>query len=235
MVTGSTKGGAMQFTVNGKPLEVALRHLMIAGWTGRDREALESHIAEMVAVGIAAPATVPIYYPIAAALLTGEEVIQVVGPQTSGEVEPMLLQVGRRRYLGLASDHTDRALAGRSIGLAKQVCAKPCATALWPWEEVADRLDDLRLESWIMDEASGDWLPYQRGTLAAIRPLAELAADSGLMARADDGPAALLCGTLGVLTGGVRAASRFRMSLVDEMRGRAIRHQYEVEELPEIR
>lgn len=225
----------MQFTVNGKPLEVTPRHLMVAGWTGRDREALESHIAEMVAVGIAAPASVPVYYPIAPALLTQAEVIRVIGPRTSGEVEPMVLQIGGRRYLGLASDHTDRALAGHSVGLAKQVCAKPCAPALWPWDEVADRLDGLRLESWIGDEATGDWLPYQRGTLAAIRPLAELVADCGLMARAGDGPAVLLCGTLGVLAGGVRAASRFRMSLVDEARGRAIRHQYEVEELPEIR
>ncbi len=223
----------MQFTVGGKPLEVALRHLTVAGWTGRDREALEHHIREMVALGFPAPASVPVHYPIAAALLTHDAAIQTIGPQTSGEVEPMILQIGRKRYLGLASDHTDRALAAHSIGLAKQVCAKPCAPVLWPWEEVADRLDDLRLESWIAD-ADGDWIPYQRGTLAAIRPLAELAEAAGLMAQAADGPAALLCGTLGVLAGGVRAAPRFRMSLTDDARSRAIRHQYDVEELPEI-
>src|SRR5271155_2888656 len=49
---------------------VQVDHLVIAGWTGRDRAALEKHIVELEAIGIKRPATVPIFYRAAAARLT---------------------------------------------------------------------------------------------------------------------------------------------------------------------
>ena len=44
--------------------------LVIAGWTGRDQNALEAHIRELEALGIARPKTTPIFYRVAASLLT---------------------------------------------------------------------------------------------------------------------------------------------------------------------
>lgn len=225
----------MKFTVNGKPLEVDLRHLIVAGWTGRDREGVDHHIRELAEIGVAPPSTVPLFYRVAAGLLTTGERIQAVGGTSSGEVEPLILQIGRKRYLGLASDQTDRQLEAHSVALSKQICAKPCAPGLWPWEEVADRLDALELASWVDEDGAGEWVPYQQGTLEAMRPLADLIAESGLMELAADGPVAMVCGTLPVLQGGIRPAARFRMMLRDNVRGRAIRHEYAIEDLPEIR
>lgn len=222
----------MRFSVNGDVIEVGLAHLIVAGWTGRDPAAIDHHIEELAALGVKPPSKVPLFYRAAADLLTHAEGIQCVGGQTSGEVEPMILQIGGRRWLGLASDHTDRALEAHSVALSKQICAKPCAAELWPWDSVADRLDRLELSSWVHE--GGAWVPYQQGTLAGIRPLAGLIADSGLEALAETGPVAMLCGTFGVLSGGVRPAARFRMELRDPDHDRRISHEYAIEDLPEI-
>jgi len=43
------------------PLTLPIDQAVIAGWTGRDRLARDKHIAELEALGIAKPATTPIY------------------------------------------------------------------------------------------------------------------------------------------------------------------------------
>lgn len=221
----------MRFTVDGTPLDLDVTDLVIAGWTGRDPAAIQHHIDELAALGVPAPSATPLYYRVSAALLTAAPRIEAVGDASSGEVEPMIVQAGDRRWLGLGSDHTDRALETHSVAMSKQVCAKPCAAELWPWEQVAGRLEEIRLESWI--EEGGEWAPYQQGTLASIRPLADLLAGSGLAKLAADGPAAMMCGTFGA-RGGVRPAARFRMRMTDPASGRQISHEYATETLPVI-
>ncbi|TKW65929.1 MAG: DUF2848 domain-containing protein [Paracoccus denitrificans] len=221
----------MRFTVNGAALDLDIAHLVIAGWTGRDAAAIQHHIEELAALGVPAPSATPLYYRVAASLLTTAGEIQAVGLSSSGEVEPMIVQSGAKRWLGLGSDHTDRALEAHSVAMSKQVCAKPCAPELWPWDDVADRLEDIQLESWI--EEDGEWVPYQQGTLAAIRPLADLLQGSGLDQLSADGPAAMMCGTFGA-KGGVRPAARFRMTMTDPASGRQISHEYGTKTLPDI-
>lgn len=221
----------MRFTVDGAPLDIDLTHLVIAGWTGRDPAAIRHHIEELAALGVPAPSTTPLYYRVSAALLTRAARIEAVGDASSGEVEPMVVQAGGKRWLGIGSDHTDRALEAHSVALSKQVCAKPCATELWSWDEVADRLDDIQLESWI--EEDGEWVLYQQGTLASISPLADLLAGAALEDLAADGGAAMMCGTFGA-KGGVRPAARFRMRMTDPKTGRQISHDYTTETLPVI-
>ena len=73
-------------TKNGdEPFTGGVGELVIAGWTGRNREAMEAHIAELEAIGIARPKTVPMFYRVAAGLLTTAAEIQVSGPHSSGE------------------------------------------------------------------------------------------------------------------------------------------------------
>jgi hypothetical protein len=43
------------------PLTLPIDQAVIAGWTGRDPVARDKHIAELEALGIARPATTPIY------------------------------------------------------------------------------------------------------------------------------------------------------------------------------
>ncbi|WBU61533.1 DUF2848 domain-containing protein [Paracoccus albus] len=221
----------MRFNVNGTPLDLDMAHLVIAGWTGRDPAAIQHHIEELAALGVAPPSTTPLFYRVAASLLTTATEVQVVGDSSSGEVEPMIVQAQGKRWLGLGSDHTDRALEAQSVAMSKQVCTKPCAEELWPWDEVADRLEDIQLESHIHE--NGEWVLYQQGTIASIRPLADLLDGSALNDLSKDGAAAMMCGTFGA-KGGVRAAAGFRMTMTDPASGRQISHEYVAQQLAEV-
>lgn len=217
----------MQFTTPSGPLPAQLTHVTVAGWTGRDRAAVDHHIAELAALGVAPPSEVPLYYRVSAALLTQAPAIQVLGAETSGEVEPLVLKFGTALYLGLGSDHTDRALEAVSVAASKQICAKPVAPMLWPLDEVVGHIDALRLTTDVED--GGQWTRFQEGTLAALRPLRQLIEGAAL----PEG-GALFCGTLPAL-GGVRPALSYRMRLSDPVRARAITLHYAVETLPERR
>ncbi|GGF05642.1 DUF2848 domain-containing protein [Stappia taiwanensis] len=224
----------MDFLCDDKLISCDTGNVIVAGWTGRDPAAIQHHIDELAALGVAPPSTVPLYYRVSAGLLTREKEIQVVGGGSSGEVEPLIVIDGGETYLGLASDHTDRDLEVFSVALSKQACAKPVARDLWRLSEVADRLDGLELRSWIREEGASDWTLYQEGTLASIRPLAQLIEGAGLEAMAASGQAAaMLCGTLGAI-GGVRPAAAFRMELTDPVLGRSIAHSYEIRSLPVV-
>lgn len=221
----------IEFTADGVPLAFDLTHLIVAGWTGRDDDAIAHHIAELTELGVPAPSETPLYYRVSAPLLTQASKIEVVGATSSGEVEPLIVVVGGKRYLGLASDHTDRGLETHSVALSKQVCAKPCASEFWAWDDVADRIEEIELESWI--EEAGGWVRYQSGTIASIRPLGDLIEGSRIAELAVDGPAAMLCGTFGA-EGGVRPAGRFRMEMRDPGTGRTMTHEYGITTLPMV-
>jgi uncharacterized protein DUF2848 len=197
--------------------------LIVAGWTGRDRAAVDHHIKELAAIGVPAPSSVPLHYQCSPSLLTQETSLQVLGAETSGEAEPFVLQIDGQVWLGLASDHTDRALEVHSVAASKQVSAKPVADRLWLLETVADHLDDIKLQSWIKQDC--DWVLYQDGTLASILPLQDLISGAGL----EEGTA-MLCGTLPAI-GGVRPATEFKMALTDPVLGQSIEWSYKASAL----
>ena len=118
----------LDFRADGAPLPLDLQHLIVAGWTGRDADAIAHHIEELAALGVPAPSQTPLYYRVSAPLLTTAPVIEAVGEASSGEVEPLIVEVDGKRYLGLASDHTDRALEAHSVAMSKQVCAAGIST-----------------------------------------------------------------------------------------------------------
>lgn len=216
----------MRFAIPEGYLDVAISQVTVAGWTGRDRDTVDHHIEELAAIGVAPPSEVPLYYRVSDNLVTQSPVIQVMGETTSGEVEPLVIQTDGRLYLGLASDHTDRALEVSSVAASKQICAKPVAGALWAWEDIEGHLDTLELTAEI--EEAGTWVPYQHGNLSAIRPLPDLISGAALI----DG-AAMLCGTLPAI-GGVRPANSYRMALTDPVRDRSITLEYVVATLPVV-
>ena len=217
----------MRFITPDGPSDMEIDQLIIAGWTGRDADSVQHHIDELAALGVAPPSQVPLYYRVSASLLTTADRIEVVGGASSGEAEPMLLSQDGKLWLGLGSDHTDRAMEVASVAASKQACPKPCAAELWPWEEVKDHLDRLTIRSWVHE--GGDWVLYQQGTLAKIRPLDELREAGKLGTRA-----AMMCGTFPAF-GGVRPAERFRAVLADPEREREIRLEYETRPLPEVK
>jgi len=204
-------------------------HLVVTGWAGRDSASVEAHIRELEAVGLPRPTRTPIFYRAAASLLTTSEAIEVVGPDTSGEVEFVLVSLRDGLWVGLGSDHTDRALERTSVALSKQVCAKIVSRELWRFEDVADHWDRLELRSWA--HRGGERVRYQDGTVAAILApdrLMTLAREAG--APFDQGTA-LFSGTIAAI-GGVAPADEFEMELHDPVRGRTLRHTYRIDALP---
>src|SRR4051794_17537478 len=154
------------------PLTLPIDSAVMAGWTGRDPTARDKHITELEAIGIARPATTPIYYRVAARRLTTVDSIEVSGSETSGEVEFVLIGWQGRIFVGVGSDHTDRKVESYSVTVSKQMCDKPMASVLWELEDVAGHWDRmiLRAFAWI----DGVRVLYQEGTLDAMLPVNEL-------------------------------------------------------------
>lgn len=216
----------MRFLVDETVISARVDTLIVAGWTGRDPKAVQHHIDELAALGVAPPSEVPLFYRVSSSLLLQAPEIEVLGHATSGEVEPFLVQLDGQVFLGLGSDHTDRDLETTSVAASKQACPKPVAERLWRLDEVASHLDQLVLRCEI--EEGETWVTYQDGPLQGIRPVADLAASAGL----SDGQA-MLCGTLGAI-GGVRPATSYRMQLIDPRLGRVIDLSYRVRSLPVV-
>ena len=210
-------------------VDAAFGRLIVAGWSGRDRAAMEAHIAELEQLGVRRPARMPTFYRIAAARLTTAPRIQVTGPDSSGEVEFVLARIGGEIWVGVGSDHTDRAVEGYDVTVSKQMCDKPLAPVMWPLREVAPHWDALQLRSFRVE--NGTPVPYQEGSVAALLPPGELtrrlAAEDGRDLADGD---ALMGGTLPARDG-VRPAARFAFSLIDPVLGRRIEHAYDVETL----
>ena len=216
----------MQFNTEMGVLDIEVENLIVAGWTGRDKAAVQHHIDELAAIGVAPPSRVPLFYRVSTSLLTLAPVIDVLGGTSSGEAEPLIIQDKGRAWLGLASDHTDRQLETVSVAASKQICAKPCAAELWDFDVVADHLDKITIKSWIND--GGDWVLYQDGAIGQITPLRGLMDTSGMMPAS-----AMLCGTFAAI-GGVRAAPEFRAVMSDPVRGTEITLEYSARILPVV-
>lgn len=210
------------------PAEIG--ELVIAGWTGRDLAALNHHIEELKAIGVPPPSSVPLYYRAAAQLLTQGDTIDVLGEDTSGEVEPVLVGTPERLWVTLGSDHTDRKAETFSVAVAKQICAKAIGRTAWRFEDVEPQWDRMILRSFV--EQEGSWTLYQEDELAAIRPARELIQGWQGQKRLPAG-VAMFMGTLPAI-GGIRASKRFAMELEDPTTGRKLSHAYSVRTLPVV-
>jgi hypothetical protein len=213
---------------DGAPEDVAIENAVIAGWTGRDAEAVEKHIRELEALGVKRPASTPIFYRVAVARLSCEPAMEVLGTASSGEVEFVLLQTRGRLWVGCGSDHTDREAEAVGVSLSKQMCDKPVAPLFWAFDAVADHWDRLLLRSFVIE--GGNRTLYQEGSVAAMRHPEDLIARyTGGSFLAKD--TVMFCGTLAA-KGGVRPAPRFEFELEDPVLRRKIAHGYDVVSLP---
>ena len=209
-------------------VSVEISDLVIAGWTGRDVAALNHHIEELKAIGVQPPSQVPIYYRAAAQMLTQADHIQVLGDDSSGEAEPVLVGADGRLWVTLGADHTDRKVESYGIAVSKQMCAKPVGRVAWRFEEVEPHWDRLILRSFIHEV--GARVLYQEGPLANIRSPRELILGWRNDKRLPMG-AVMFCGTMPAI-GGIRSSPRFEMELEDPVLGRKLSHAYDVQVLP---
>jgi Protein of unknown function (DUF2848) len=205
--------------------------LVIAGWAGRDIAAVEHHIKELEAIGVPRPSSVPLFYRVGAGLATQDSNVQMLGADSSGEIEPVIFTYRNELWLTIGSDHTDRKVEAYSVAVSKQMCAKPIARAAWRFADVVGHWDQLMIRSHI--EEHGKRVLYQEGPLAAMRTPADL------IARYVNGAALLplgtvmTCGTVGAI-GGVRPSTAFAMELNDPVLGRSLTHEYRTHVLPVV-
>ena len=219
---GAAKGGVEKVAVD-------IEDLVIAGWTGRDVAALDHHIEELKAIGVQPPSKVPLYYRVAAQLLTQVDRIQVLGDDTSGEVEPVLVGAFDRLWVTVGADHTDRKLESYGVAASKQVCPKVIGRTAWRFEEVEPHWDRLMLRSFVTE--GGKKVLYQEGPLARIRAPRDLIAGWRNGEKTLPAGAAMFCGTLPVI-GTIRPSSHFEMEIEDPVLGRKLGQAYEVTALP---
>ena len=202
--------------------------LIVAGWTGREEAALRHHIEELAAIGVPRPSTVPVFYRNSALNITQASRLEVLGPDTSGEAEPVVVAHDGRLWLTIGSDHTDRKAETMGIALSKQLCAKPVGRELWLLDDVAGHWDQLRLCAFATIDSRR--VTYQEGTLGGMRTPADLIARYGT---ALSQGTIMFCGTLAAI-GGIRPASRFEVELIDPVFNRTLRHAYDIDTLPVV-
>lgn len=214
----------------GVSVTAAFDMLIVAGWTGRDTKALEHHVEELAALGVPRPSSMPVFYRTSVDGLTQADRLEVLGDDTSGEVEPVVFSFDGAMWLGVGSDHTDRKLETLGIALSKQICGKVIGTEVWSLAEVTPHWEKLVIRSHATID--GQRVLYQEGPLANMRTPADLLSRHDGSGALKNG-AAMFCGTVGAI-GGIRPASRFEMEIEDPVLGRRIGHAYEVNALPVV-
>jgi Protein of unknown function (DUF2848) len=207
----------------------AIKNLVIAGWTGRNVAALEAHIKELEAIGVKRPKSVPIFYRVAAQLLTTAGSIEVMADKSSGEVEFVLYALDDGMWIGVGSDHTDRKAETIGVTLSKQLCAKPAGPRLWRYDEVKPHWDKLILRSYVPD--GGKRRLYQQGPVTNMRSPEELIKLYTGGDRLAPGTA-MFCGTFAV-HGDISYSGSFDMELEDPVLGRKLTHSYKIVSLPD--
>jgi Protein of unknown function (DUF2848) len=206
------------------PLD-AINKFVIAGWTGRNPAQVRKHIEELLAIGVKPPSSVPVFYEASQTLLTTRPEITAVGPETSGEVEFVLINTAHGIVVAVGSDHTDRWLEAVSVHHSKQVCAKPISARVWPLPLVAPHWDQLVLRSY--SNRDGRRRLYQEGAVTGM-----LAPENLLERYAQSGGefaigTAMYCGTL-ALQGGMEYGDAFEIELEDPVRNRKLQHHYRI-------
>lgn len=136
---------------HGERRSVAVRHVLNAGFTGRDTAAVQQHVDELAAIGVPAPAQTPTLYPLPAHLVTQDDHVDVQHGGTSGEAEWALV-IGDDPddvLLTAASDHTDRELEAHGIGWSKATSPNVLGDLAWRLNDVAGELDGFTLSAWV--------------------------------------------------------------------------------------
>ena len=215
----------------------------------RDVEASERDLQEVRSKGYQVHGTASICFK-SRYLLTNEDMVEVQGTHTSGEVEFVAIRHGGDIYVSVGSDHNDRslrdmwtAMLGKVYDSAKtkQIVPAVVARDAWLYEDVKDHWDEIVLKSFVT--ASNQKIPYQEFKLADLLGLEYYLKRASWLE--EDG-SALLGGTTGRLRTvpeniyqgqttreDVVFPTDFHFEMLDPVLNRAISHGYDVTSLEE--
>lgn len=213
-----------------KPIRYNFRTMINAGYVGRDQAEVRRHIAELEAKGIPAPKSTPVLFPKVPRTLVLDEVIEVYGEETSGELEYVLLIRDKNEiYVGVGSDHTDRKLEETDIPRSKQTCPNILSKTVWPLSEVQDHWDELWMSCDVIQD--GHHTRYQETYLEAIMTPQELIAFIESQVNIPMNDVVIFSGTVGLLFGKFIYADRFEAELVDNVLNRKLTLAYDIQPL----
>ena len=212
-----------------REIDYEVNGAVLCGYTGRDQDAVRKHIDELAKEGVEPPPSVPTLYPKPPWSLTQKDAIQVEGRETSGEVEFFMLIDQSNIYVGVASDHTDRALERIDIRKSKQVCPTILSKTLWNYEDVKDAWDQIQIRSWAIKD--GQKSIYQESTVGSILPPEDLIQLVQQNLNDPIGGIAVFSGTPPLLAGDMVFADRFEGELADTDLDRRITVEYDIHTL----
>ena len=216
----------MRLSIDGVERVFAPTALVVIGYAGRDRAAVEHHIDELATLGVPRPASIPLFMVFPPRLISQDPSISVADSASSGEAELVVVVEGAETFVTVGSDHTDRALEAVDIVASKGVCPKPVATSGWTAAAVGNGWEDLSLRSRIDSDVL-----YQDGSVAANLPPLELVAAIPWVS----GPPrcfVAFTGTVPVI-GDIRPSTAFRAELAGPGLS-PLELSYRVEAVPEL-
>ncbi len=165
-----------------------------ARFSSRDVEGTRKQLDEMrehEAHFTMATRTNPSIFRVGRYLLTQSAEFDVQGPLTGGEAEAVAIRVGEEIFISVGSDQCDRELDPLFPDKPKQMCPHPIASTAWPYDEVHDHWDNLRIYSEVT--VSGHTVSLQDCPLSALVDLEYLLAMEVVKLLAD--PMFLYCGS----------------------------------------
>ncbi|MCL5958884.1 MAG: DUF2848 domain-containing protein [Chloroflexi bacterium] len=198
-----------------------------AGYTGRNQDEVRKHIQELKEKGIHSPDTVPTLYPVVRDAITTDDALEVLGEETCGEAEFVILLAPDGIYIGVGSDHTDRSLEEVSIIKSKQICPNVMSNLVWRYDAVKDRWDDLLMRAWVTEK--GQRRLYQEARLAALLKPEAIIDLIREKVEGDLTGMVIFSGTTAALGGNFVYGERFEVELLDEVKQRTLRCDYRVE------
>ncbi|CAM3219510.1 hypothetical protein PSET11_00618 [Arthrobacter ulcerisalmonis] len=216
---------------DGSTQDVEVKHLLNAGYAGREQDEVQAHIAELAELGVPGPATTPALYPVSPYLAQQVSEVQVQHARTSGEAEWALVITDDGVLLTVACDHTDRALEVHGVAWSKNASPDVLGRKAWRLDDVRDHLDQITLRGWVGAGDTADTL-IQDSTLGAL-----LTPDYWLEVLAERGlntpGTVLISGTVAMAAGVDQFARSWKVEMADPQTGLRVDAQYVVAQMAE--
>lgn len=211
------------------PMGFSFNRACLFGWAGRDQEEVRKHAAELADHGIRGPKNLPEYFIVSPNVITHDPAITCVGDGTCGEIEFFFFRRDGEIYVGVGSEHTDRALEAVDMIKSKAICYKPMSKQIWRYSEIKDHWDDIQLTAWQVNE-KGEKVLYQDSPCGSLITLEDLLAEAEKLFD-DLNDVIIWSGTIPTIEGLVYG-SWFGGEMYDKVLDRKLTFEYDIEVVP---